>query len=90
MCVSRGLADAPVFIIQKNIMLLNHPVIVVALACAINALVFVMFNSPNTTPNDNKIATIAKVLAANAIALGCLFMAFGENRPDIYVDPVNF
>lgn len=72
-------------------MLLNHPTLVIALACVINALVFVMFNTSDKSTGSNRpIVTIVKVLMANAVALGCLFLAFGENKPDVYLDPVNF
>lgn len=72
-------------------MLLNHPALVVALACVANALVFAVFNTNNAATKDKRpMVTILKVLAANAVALGCLFIAFGESRPEIYHDPVNF
>jgi hypothetical protein len=73
-------------------MLLNHPLLVVALACVANALVFAIFNDGQQShpPKEKPILTILKVLALNAVALGGLFVMFGESRPEIYMDPVNF
>ena len=78
-------------------MLLNHPLLVVALACVANAFVFAIFNNNqqqqqfSSSPTKEKpILTIVKVLALNAMALGGLFVMFGESRPEIYMDPVNF
>ncbi len=72
-------------------MLLNHPTLVVALACVANVLVFAFFNSSDSTKlKDKPILTLLKVLGVNVIVLSGLFIVFGESRPEIYNDPVNF
>lgn len=76
-------------------LLKNHHLVIFAAALA-NVAIMTMFcaTTQPTSPNKNTTTTIipsaAKAFLLNLVALYCLFIAFGENKLEVYTGPVGF
>ncbi len=69
-------------------MLLNHRHVVSVLAAAVAMLVFVAFRKDDDSDAKKAMGTLLKVFVVNFAAVSCLFLAFGEERMEVYSGPM--